>query len=543
MAANYNRVYLNNGSGYFVDVTVHLLPGALQRRGSFLSVALGDVDGNGVLDAVFGRRQARSLLYLNDGTGALIEREKIQHADEFTAGLACADVDGDGDQDVFLGNGLSRSEQNRLLLNDGNGFFSDVTATHLPAGAADQTLAAAAGDVDGDGDADLFVGNDGQSRLFLNDGAGGFADATATHLPASSLPVTALALGDVDSDGDVDAVLGGDVFGRKRLYLNTGNGVFDDVTATHLPGSGRQTEDLALADLDGDGDLDLVAAKDPGHPEILRNDGTGRFEDVTTQVLPPGNSQGTNAVAIVDVDGDGDQDLILGEEIRGCYGYCPTLGKLYLNDGSGTFTNASRNLPRGGLPEAVDLAVGDVDGDGDPDLVVTQFGTKLYLNDGAGVFVDAGVVRFDENAESGLVVALEDLDRDGDPDLLIEGRVWTNLLRQADAPAAMLRPGFTYQLLFYARYGAASAADTVLPLLAAAPGSFPLPPFGTLLLDPTSLVALPGLPFVPSTGVASLKLSVPNLPGLAGATIHAQGLIVQATGARFTNATASPILP
>ncbi|MCI0586491.1 MAG: FG-GAP-like repeat-containing protein, partial [Planctomycetes bacterium] len=104
-----------------------------------------------------------------------------------TMAVALGDVDGDGDLDAFVGNAFG--QQNRLYLNGGSGVFTDVTATNLPA-LIDDTGAVALGDVDGDGDLDAFVGNglafggSGQNRLYLNGGTGVFTDVTATNLPA-----------------------------------------------------------------------------------------------------------------------------------------------------------------------------------------------------------------------------------------------------------------------------------------------------------------------------------------------------------------------
>ncbi|MCA8965690.1 MAG: VCBS repeat-containing protein, partial [Planctomycetes bacterium] len=110
------------------------------------------------------------------------------------------------------------------------------------AGAGDYTHALALGDVDGDGDLDLVVGNSGflgggQTRLYFNDGAGRFSDETATRLPVDHQITRAVALGDVDGDGDLDLVIGnspiyGTVTGQNRPYLNDGTGTFSDVTAT-----------------------------------------------------------------------------------------------------------------------------------------------------------------------------------------------------------------------------------------------------------------------------------------------------------------------
>ena len=351
------------------------------------AVVLADVDGDGDLDILVGNSAAQpNRLYLNDGPGTFVEATGALPAfAESTRALRLGDVDADGDLDLVVGN--EAGNQVRLHLNNGAGTFTDATS-QLPFDVT-PTSSIALGDVDADGDLDLLLAKDYgfQDRLFLNNGIGTFSDATS-QLPVDTDPTASAALADVDGDGDLDAVLGvGTFFGaipvgqQTRLYLNDGSGTFTDASF-QMPSDTDVTADVAVADLDADGDLDLAIANWFGQDRLYLNDGNGNFSDATAQ-LPPDND-GDRAVVAGDVDGDGDVDLLFGNEYQ--------QDRLYLNDGFGTFTDGTALLPPRPTDGTAALALGDVDGDGDLDAVIGREANRenrLFLNDGAGLFLDS----------------------------------------------------------------------------------------------------------------------------------------------------------
>ncbi|MCI0585383.1 MAG: FG-GAP-like repeat-containing protein, partial [Planctomycetes bacterium] len=440
---------------------------------------------------------------------------------------ALGDVDGDGDLDAFVGN---YGAQNRLHLNDGTGVFADVTSTSLPA-LLDNTMAIALGDVDGDGDLDTFVGNEGQSRLYLNGGTGDYTDVTATSLPTLLFATTeAVALGDLDGDGDLDAFLANSNT-TPRLYLNGGTGVFTDVTVFNLPAILANTMAIALGDVDGDGDLDAFLGT-LGPCRLFLNGGTGVFTDATVTNLPA-LSDITQAVALGDVDVDGDLDAfvgnatsVLGQQIR-----------LYVNGGTGVFADVTAtNLPASS-DSTTSLALGDVDVDGDLDAFVGNGASfmgqqnRLYLNGGTGVFTDVTASDLPALNDTTGAVALGDLDGDGDLDAFVgkyfaQSRLYTNLSRQL-AWRGIPRAG---KLIALDLRGPANG--TWLLAASAAVSSIPLPPFGTLRLDPATLFIVAGGPLDPQ-GRASLTFPVPVNPTLVGASLYWQGLV--GPPLRFTN--------
>jgi hypothetical protein len=267
-------------------------------------------------------------------------------------GAAAFDIDSDGDLDLFVPDGNridpgARVENTwRMYRNDGDMRFTDVTAS---AGLSADAWAggAVAGDLDADGDTDLFVPCFGVNRLFLNRGDGTFEDATERAGVAGREEEwsTAAALGDVDGDGDLDLYVANYADMRRfiveagvgrgcrwrempvpcgpqpmlpqrdRLYLNRGDGTFVDGTEACLPQLARYSFQPVLTDLDGDGALDVFVAAD-GHPNLLfLNDGTGRFSEQGrasgVAVDADAREQACMGVACGDVDGDGMVDLFV----------------------------------------------------------------------------------------------------------------------------------------------------------------------------------------------------------------------------------------
>ncbi|MBV7260358.1 CRTAC1 family protein [Erythrobacter crassostreae] len=274
---------------------------------------------------------------------------------------------------------------------------------------------AASGDIDNDGDIDVFVarGDSGPNLLYINQGGTRFDERAAAAGVAFSLGGTSNGrhsgptFGDVDGDGDLDLLLGGLEGGPTKVFANDGTGNFADVTA----GSGfdtasaDQTISMALGDYDADGDLDVLMAhwgtpRDPtipGETETLwRNDSSGgtiRFTpasqtsgvagllafDLPQGVLGP-NFDYTFAPAFADIDGDRDLDILMVSDFRG--------SKVLINNGNGTF-GASGFTPDD--ENGMGAAIGDFDNDGDLDWFVSSInGNRLFQNTGSGGFIRNG---------------------------------------------------------------------------------------------------------------------------------------------------------
>ena len=336
-----------------------------------VQVGLGDLDGDGDLDAVFANPQKNAAqVWLNDGRGHFTDTG--QELTQYGHGVGLADLDGDGDLDAFIvchqpSASIARRTSSLVYLNAGDGQFQDSGQDFGDAefSAVEINLL----DVDRDGDLDahvVYFDFDGlPDKVYLNDGAGVFTDS------GLALPEDTIAWGDLDGDRDVD------YFGKQwgtgyTVQLNDGNGLFH--AGWRLDNSQSTVGGVALADLDGDGDLDALVTngfRDTGsYPSrLFWNDGEGGLSD---------SGQNLNAtmgaeLATGDLDNDGDLDLFVANMDRP--------NEVWLNDGVGNFVDSGlrlgKNADLSGRP-----SLGDLDGDGDLDVVVGRFqgGAEVWIN-------------------------------------------------------------------------------------------------------------------------------------------------------------------
>ncbi|CAM2066278.1 VCBS repeat-containing protein [Sulfidibacter corallicola] len=362
--------------------------------------------------------------------------------------------------DAVTANSLGQST--RLWMNQAQNQYEEVELDLLMDSGA-ETRSLALGDLDGDGDLDLFLGNDGANEVWLNDGFGNFTNTeqqlgtpvvdsdedgddedTEEDTETTVTNSVNVVLGDINGDGDLDAVVA-NWNGAPTIWTNIG-GAFFVASDFQFPSDMEDVRALALGDMDRDGDLDLVLGKTNAYEiQVWRNNGAGIFDllvvnqdevdaaeeddDEDTVVEPRGyrfNSFSPFFLSLGDLDGDDDLDVFVAN-------INDAPNSVLFNNGDGELSDSLQLL---GFQRSTCVKLGDLDADGDLDAFVTNSdqdcdgANHIWLNDGSGAFEDGA---YFGNSPS-MWVDLADLDEDGDLDAFVANRgdsgspnrVWLN---------------------------------------------------------------------------------------------------------------------
>jgi hypothetical protein len=345
-----------------------------------------------------------------------LEKSVQEFSSEGTYQIGLADLDNDGDLDGIFANPVTHDSQ--VWLNDGAGYFVD-TGQRLTQYGHGVGIA----DFDSDGDLDAFVACHyffEPSKVYLNNSNTVFQDS-GQDLGDANISGTDLNLVDLNDDGNVDVhVVYYDPEGEPdKVYLNDGQGVFTD------SGLVLNEDVIAWGDLDSDGDIDLFSKIFGEGYAVMLNDGSGKL----TQGWGMEDDQVIYGdIALGDFDGDGDLDILVANGFREDGSY-PTI--LLLNGGGGDFSDSGQRF---NPTMAASFGVGDLDGDGDLDVFVSNMDlpNEVWLNDGEGNLIDSGLRLGDiPPVNYSTKPSLGDLDRDGDLDVFVGsliGRpeIWIN---------------------------------------------------------------------------------------------------------------------
>lgn len=299
------------------------------------------------------------------------------------------------------------------------------------------TRAIIAADLDGDGDVDLLVGNFAQANdLFENRGDGNFSSIASDVLTTPTEVTFGMTAGDIDGDGDLDLAMANGSGNTNGLYRNNGPpggpwaGRFTHLSSDPVSAGAADSYAARFVDVDGDGDADLVFANRDLPNFMYLNSGSGSFTEVTTGLVVTENANSRDVTA-GDLDGDGDFDLVFANSNDE-----PNF--IYINQGgsqSGTPGSFLR-LPFGNpATDAADKSYGatlaDIDGDGDLDLFVANRKGQLnglFTNDGSASFSLAAGQHPSQDAGDSFHGSFGDADQDGDTDLFVANRNEANFL-------------------------------------------------------------------------------------------------------------------
>ena len=332
-----NKVYQSDGMGGFIGSDIST------DTNDSLSIAVGDLNGDGDLDVVIANFGQVNRVYLGDGAGGFTAGSDISTDTNNSFSIALSDLNGDGHLDIVVAN----NGVNKVYLGDGSGDFTGVSGSDISAD-TNNSFSIAVDDLNGDGDLDIVVANYKQiNKVYLGDGSGDFTGVSGSNISSDANPSNSIAVGDLNGDGHLDIVVANYSSSgnfTNRLYINNGSGDFTGVSGTDISSDANNSNSVAVSDLNGDGHLDIVVTNAQQTNKVYLGDGSGDFTNVSGSDISA-DTNSSFSIAVDDLDGDGDLDIVVANRNG--------INRVYKNDGAGVFIGSDISSDRNGSRSVV----------------------------------------------------------------------------------------------------------------------------------------------------------------------------------------------
>ncbi|MFM9984411.1 MAG: FG-GAP repeat domain-containing protein, partial [Flavobacteriales bacterium] len=333
-------------------------------------IVVGDYDNDGFDDLFVPANSAPNRIFKNmgDGTFQDVTESTGIETGGFTKTGAWGDIDNDGDLDLFIGNFYTTSFpfHSYLYLNNGDGTFTDISESSN-VDTFNKTRSAHMVDLNLDGYLDIYVCNLSEQNIhWTNNGDNTFTNTIFSSGLLDNLISMGAIFFDYDNDGDQDAYLTHDAYQPNIMYENNGAGVFTDVSAETGLNLGSQGMGVDHGDINNDGHLDIYVTN-LGANYLFLNDGNSHFTEIAASagVADPGMGWGC---FFLDYDNDGWEDIYVVNDSQ----FSPVTNKLFHNNADTTFTIVSENTPLSSFHNGKGGIWADINNDGYPEIIVAN---------------------------------------------------------------------------------------------------------------------------------------------------------------------------